>query len=129
MKKNVTTCKCRIFQNFKILLKVPEIEQNSLNLMKVSEQCYFLYTILYKTNKLKIEDIQRRVNKYILNNYTDDYKSRLNSLHLLPLMMILEINDIMYFVNNLKTAQDHYNITNYIEINRNTKQTRLHNLL
>ena len=45
-----------------------------------------------------IEQIQRRATKYILNDYTSDYRSRLITLNLLPMSMLLELNDICFFV-------------------------------
>ena len=44
----------------------------------------------------KLERIQRRATKYILNNYDLSYKQRLDQLHLLPLMYTYELNDLMY---------------------------------
>ena len=49
-----------------------------------------------------LERIQRRATKFILRDFHSDYKSRLTSLHLLPLMMQLELYDIMFFTNCLK---------------------------
>ena len=49
-----------------------------------------------------LERIQRRATKFILQDFHSDYKSRLTSLHLLPLMMQLELYDIMFFTNCLK---------------------------
>ena len=46
-----------------------------------------------------LEAIQRKSIKFILNDYIYDYKSRLLSLQLLPLMMFYELNDILFFLN------------------------------
>ena len=46
-----------------------------------------------------LERVQRRATKYITGDYTSDYKSRLISLHIFPLMYFLELSDIMFFVN------------------------------
>ena len=43
----------------------------------------------------KIERVQRRATKYILNDFTSDYKSRLITLGILPLMYVFELNDLM----------------------------------
>ena len=43
-----------------------------------------------------IESLQRRATKYILNDHTVDYRSRLIRLHLLPLSMVLELNDVCF---------------------------------
>ena len=40
-----------------------------------------------------LESIQRRATKYILSDYSSDYKSRLVCLQLFPLMMQFELND------------------------------------
>ena len=49
-----------------------------------------------------IESVQRRATKYILNDYISDYRSRLVKLDLLPLTMLLEFNDICFFIQSLK---------------------------
>ena len=41
------------------------------------------------------ENVQRRVTKFILN----DYKTRLVKLHVLPLAMLYELNDICFFMH------------------------------
>ena len=41
-----------------------------------------------------IESVQRRATKFILNDYTSNCRSRLIKLHILPLSMLLELNDI-----------------------------------
>ena len=42
----------------------------------------------------QLEQLQRRTMKYILNDYTSKYKSRLLELKILPLMYVLDICDI-----------------------------------
>ena len=42
----------------------------------------------------KLEQLQHRATKYILNYYLSDYKTQLTHLSLLPLMYIFEISDI-----------------------------------
>ena len=44
---------------------------------------------------MSLERVQRRATKFILNDFSLDYKSRLVVLQILPLMMQLEVNDIM----------------------------------
>ena len=82
-------------------------------------QSQFMYcSVLWKPYLIKyiqqIERIQRRATKYILNDYTSDYKSRLLKLHILPLMYTLDLNDIMFFIKNLKTRHDGFDIKSYI---------------
>ena len=49
----------------------------------------------------QIEGVQRQPTKFILNDYSSDYKPILHTLHILPLMMVFEINDIIFLVNLL----------------------------
>ena len=58
--------------------------------------------------------MQRRATKFILNSYDSDYRLRLLSLQLLPLMMILEINDVLFFVKSLKEPTDHFDISRFV---------------
>ena len=46
------------------------------------------------------ERVQRRASKYLLNDYSSDYKSRLISLKPLPLSMVMELNDILFFLRS-----------------------------
>ena len=62
----------------------------------------------------QIERIQWRAAKYILNDYTSDYKSRLLMLHILPFMYTLDLNDIMFFIKNLNNRHDGFDIKSYI---------------
>ena len=75
-------------------------------------------SVLWKPYLIKhiqqIERIQRRATKYILNDYTSDYKSYLLKLHILPLMYTLDFNDIMFFIKNLKNRHDGFDIKSYI---------------
>ena len=69
-----------------------------------------------------IEKIQRRATKFILSNYSSDYKSRLIQLGMLPLMYIYEIADILFFIKSLRNPTDKFNILNYV--NFTTGSTR-----
>ena len=53
-------------------------------------------------------------NSYILNYYVSDYKSRLTKLQILPLMHILELNDMIFFICNFKYPHEGFNINSYI---------------
>ena len=61
-----------------------------------------------------IERVQRKATKYILNDYTSDYRTRLLSLNLLPLMYWFELQDIMFLVKHLKHPSDNLDIHKYI---------------
>ena len=71
----------------------------------------------------KFEQLQRRATKYILQDYTSDYKTRLIKLQLFPLMYILEISDIMFFITSVKnptpTGVCSFNINMHISFSSN----------
>ena len=54
-----------------------------------------------------LEKIQRRASKYILSDFSSDYKSRLTSLNMLPLMMQLELYDILLFLSHSSIHRSH----------------------
>ena len=62
----------------------------------------------------KLESIQCRATKFIMNDYKSDYKTRLLYLNLLPLMYIFEIADIIFLVKSLKFPSESFNINNYV---------------
>ena len=61
-----------------------------------------------------LERVQRHATKWILNDFTTDYKSRLISLRLLPLMMSFEIHDISFFLKSLASPTEAFNILNFV---------------
>ena len=76
-----------------------------------------------------LERIQRRATKYILNDYELSYKSRLEQLHLLPLMYIYELNDLLFLIKSLKFPTSHFDISKYIQFsNYGTRATFAHKL-
>ena len=73
-----------------------------------------------------LERVQKRKTKYILNDFTSDYKDRLIFLELLPLMMFYELLDIMFFIKSLKNPNDCFDISNYLQFT--TCNTRYSNI-
>ena len=61
-----------------------------------------------------LENVQRRATKFILSRSDINYRLRLLHLRLLPLMMVLEIYDILFFIKSLKEPSDHFDITRYV---------------
>ena len=58
-----------------------------------------------------------------------NYKDRLSSLHILPLMYHLELNDLMFFIKSLKFPTDHFNINNFISFSTSNTRSATHNKL
>ena len=71
----------------------------------------------------KIEILQHRATKYILNDFSTDYKSRLIQLKLLPLMYSFELVDIMFFIKSLKAPTSNFNITDYVTFSSSTTRS------
>ena len=51
---------------------------------------------------MAVERVQQRATKYLLNDYSSDYKTRLLRLKLLPIMTWFEFQDIMFLVKCFK---------------------------
>ena len=67
--------------------------------------------------------------KFILNEYNTDYKTRLVKLHLLPLAMLYELNDICFFIKSLMQTSRSFNILDYVSFSRNNTRSGTHNKL
>ena len=79
---------------------------------------------------LLFERIQRRATKYILNDYTSSYKSRLLKLNFLPLMYTFELNDLTFFIKSYKSPSQHFNINDYMKFRiSNTRSSTYHKLI
>ena len=75
-------------------------------------------SMIWRPNLIKdikcLETVQRRATKFILSDYSSDHRERLLSLYLLPLMMQLEIYDLVFFVKSLKYPSDSFNILDFV---------------
>ena len=75
-------------------------------------------SVLWKPHLIKhiqlLECIQRHATKYILNDYTSDYRTRLIKLKLLPFMYVLDVNDIIFFITSLKFPTSSFDINDYV---------------
>lgn len=61
-----------------------------------------------------LERVQRRATKFILNDFSsENYKSRLTSLHILPLMYWLELQDILFLIRCLKNPPDNLDLSHH----------------
>ena len=77
----------------------------------------------------RLESVQRRATKFIVNDSSMDYKDRLIHLHLLPLMMEFEISDILFLVKSMKCPSNHFNIYSFIEVcNHSTRSSSYYKL-
>jgi len=77
-----------------------------------------------------IENIQRRATKFILSDYSSDYKTCLTTLHILlvPLMMQPELNDILFFITclNFEEPTRSFNILNYVTFSSSSTRLSSH---
>ena len=78
---------------------------------------------------INMERIQRRT-KYILNDYTSDYKTRLLKLKLLPLMYLLDLSDVLFFIKFIKLPSDNFNILHFVSFSSSSNtRSSSHNKL
>ena len=78
---------------------------------------------------LNIERVQRHATKYILNDYTSCYKTRLIKLRLLPLMYLFELQDMLFAIKSIKMQSSQFAITNYINFNSASTRSGANNKL
>lgn len=76
--------------------------------------CSQLWRPQYAKDVRLIERIQRRATKYVLNDFSLDYKSRLLRLKLLPLTYWWELQDLTFLVSCLKSPPDNIDIFKFI---------------
>ena len=76
-----------------------------------------------------LERIQRRATKFILGSCSLNYKERLLALKLLPLMYILELNDLFFFISNLKTPSNNFSLLSYISFSTGSTRSAAHGKL
>ena len=62
-----------------------------------------------------LERVQRRTTKFILSDYSSDYKTRLIQLGMLPLMYILEIVDVVFFIKFINNPSKMFNILDSVD--------------
>lgn len=80
----------------------------------------------------RLEQLQRRATKFILQESKLSYKERLINLVLLPLVMWLELQDVLFLIKQMKSPSDNFNIFEYVRFNQSssrssTKKHLVHN--
>ena len=118
--RSLHVIRCNVPSSSSVKLK----RQLYLTLVKshVSYCCQLWRPFLIKDFQ-SIEKIQRRATKYILNDSSSDYKSRLLSLNMLPLMYWLDLQDLVFLVKCLKDPHNTMNIYRYVNF-VSTNKTR-----
>ena len=84
--------------------------------------CSQLWRPQFVRDIMSLETVQRRSTKYIPQDYSSNYKQRLMSLKLLPLMYWYELQDMLLIIKCIKTPTDNFDIYKYVSIG--TKSTR-----
>ena len=69
---------------------------------------------------LRLERVQRRVTKFICMDTSLGYKARLLHLQLLPLVLWLELQDVLLLVRCLKDPPDNFNVRDYVTFSDNS---------
>jgi hypothetical protein len=79
------------------------------------EYCTVVWFCTNKKILVKLESIQRKVTKFILNDYQSDYKTRLILCDILPLSLRRQFLDCVFVYNSLYGLSD-YIITDKLEL-------------
>ena len=74
---------------------------------------------------LTLEQIQHRATKYLLNDYTSSYKTRLVKLRILPLMYLFELQDILFAIKSIKVQSKQFNIHDHINFSSANTSNKL----
>ena len=64
--------------------------------------------------------VQFRATKFILGDYSMDYKLRLTNLKLLPLMYIYELTDILFAIKSFKNHTIRFDVSQHSQFNEST---------
>ena len=88
--------------------------KNKLYFCLVRSHLSLLFSNLETSSVERHEKVQRRATKYITNDFSSDYRTRLLALHLLPLMYWLELQDLLFAVKSLQIPSDNFNISNLL---------------
>ena len=111
---------------------IPYFAKKNLYISLVLSQITYCSVIwrphLIKDIKL-LESVQRRATKFILNDFTSDYKSRLIKLNLLPLMMFYELCDIIFYIKSVKSPNTNFNINDFIFVKNSITRSSSHKLI
>jgi hypothetical protein len=96
----------------------------------ILEYCSPLWTSNSKKNVIKLEGVQRRASKYILNDYVSNYYDRLIRCNLLPLTLRRDFLDYVLFYNYCNNLVDmRMNIEFVSNINMRTRVLLDNNML
>ena len=102
----------RVFKNAICIL----VKKNLCTSLVCSQFSYC--SIILRAQLIKdikfLENVLRRATQYILSDISSDYRSRLISLNMLPLMMQFEFNDLIIFIQCIKYPSDYFNILDYV---------------
>ena len=100
--------------------------KGSLYITLVGSKLLYCSPIWHRRLLIHLENVQRRATDFILNNYVSNYRLRSLHLHLQPLMMVLEIGDILFFVKCLKEPLAHFNIFSFVTFCSGQTQSAMH---
>ena len=78
---------------------------------------------------MMLENVQRRCTKIITNDYTSDYKTRLQQIDLLPLMYWYDLQDILYLIKCFQNPPDNINIFDHIAFTTSSTRSSSNNKL
>ena len=82
--------------------------------------CSQLWRPLLIKDIVCLERVQRRATKFILNDYSSNYKTRLIKLHLFPPMRWYELLDNLYLIKHIKEPADNFDLASFISFSNSS---------
>ena len=76
--------------------------------------CSQVWSPMYIKDIKRLETVQRRASKFILSYQPLNYKERLISLDLLPLMYWFDLQDVLFLVKCLKNPPDNFKVLDFV---------------
>jgi len=70
-----------------------------------------------------LQGVQWQATKFILSDYSLDYRTRLIKIGILPLLYVYEIADILFFIKSLKQPSDKFNILDHVTFTTGTTRS------
>ena len=108
---------------------VPSSVKKLLYLSLIRSQltyCSPVWRPRFSKDIMLLERVQRKCTKYILDDYHSDYKTRLTSLHLLPLMYTYELFDILFLIRSLQNPDPSFPVMDYVSFSTTSTRSGHH---
>ena len=113
----------KAFQSFSLIRRFMHLQHASMETKRQLYLCLVRSKLTYCSQLwhpklvkhcMMLENVQRKCTKFITNDYTSNYRSRLLQTNLLPLMYFYDLQDILYLVKCIQNPPENINLLDYI---------------